>query len=174
MSNFYDDSKFGVIQRRWFGLSKKWGGDRLNARGASGQGCFGTTDATSKTHLAKGYLSRGPIRLVKAGVFTLASVTNASVDRIPVRITTRGASASVGCAFYVDAVPTVQAEISSTTTFTVAKVKAGEYISIKTGTPQTDNGTAANTATTTGTVAFFVDYVPTWDVSKHDVTQSGA
>lgn len=171
MSNFYDDSKFGVIQRQWFGLSKKWGGDRLNARVASGQGCFGTTDATVKTHFAKWY-PRGPIKMLKAGVMTLASVTNASVDRIPVRVLTRGASASLGALFYISAVPTVQAEISSTTTFTVSKCKAGEYLTIKTGTPQTDKGTAANTATTLGTVAFFVDYVPTWDVSKHDVNQA--
>lgn len=169
MANFYDDSKFGVIQRRWFGLSKKWGGDRPNARVASGQGCFGTTDATSKTHIAKFY-PRGPVKLLKAGVMTLASVTNASVDRIPVRVTTRGASASAGCSFYISAVPTVQAEISSTETFTVRTVKAGEYLAIKTGTPQTDKGTAANTATTLGTVAFFVDYVPTYDSSgKWDV-----
>ena len=164
MAQFYSDAKFGVITRRWFGLSKKWGGDRPNARNASGQGCFGTTDATTKTHIAKFY-PRGPIKLVKAGVFTLASVTNASVDRIPVRILTRGASASTGCSFYISNVPTVQAEISSTTTFTAAQVKAGEYLTIKTGTPQTDKGTAANTATTTGTVAFFVDYVPTFDSS---------
>jgi hypothetical protein len=161
MSNFYDDAKFGVVRRQWFGLSKKWGGDRPNARVASGAGCFGTTDATSKTHLAKWY-PRGGIKLIKAGVFTLASVTNASVERIPVRITTRGASASVGCAFYISNVPTVQAEISSTTTFTANKVKAGEYLSIKTGTPQSDAGTARNTATTLGTVAFFVDYQPLW------------
>lgn len=172
MSNFYDDSKFGVIQRQWFGLSKKWGGDRPNARAASGQGCFGTTDATVKTHFAKWY-PRGPIRMVKAGVFTIASVTNASVDRVPVRFMTRGASASTGCLFYITSVPTVQAEISSTTTFTVKQCKAGEYITIKTGTPQTDNGTAANTATTLGTVAFFLDYVPTWNADgKHDANQS--
>jgi hypothetical protein len=61
--------------------------------------------------------------------------------------------------------------VASTTTFTVRQVKAGEYITVKTGTPQTDKGTAANTATTLGTVAFFVDYVPTWDPSKHDVNQ---
>jgi hypothetical protein len=170
MSNFYDDSKFGVINRQWFFLSKKWGGSVPMARVASGKGCFGTTDATSKTHLAKWY-PRGPVKMLKAGVMTLASVTNASVDRIPVRITTRGASASAGCSFYISGVPTVQAEISSTTTFTVSQVKAGEYIAIKTGTPQTDNGTAANTATTLGTVAFFIDYVPTWDTSKHDVSQ---
>ncbi len=171
MSNFYDDSKFGVIQRHWFGLSKKWGGDRPNARVASGQGCFGTTDATTKTHFAKWY-PRGPIKMVKAGVMTLASVTNASVDRIPVKVLTRGASASTGCTFYISAVPTVQAEVSSTTTFTVKQCKAGEYLTIKTGTPQTDNGTAANTATTLGTVAFFVDYVRQFSADgKWDVTQ---
>lgn len=170
MSAFYDDAKFGVIRRKWIGLSKKWGGDRPNARTATGQGCFGTTDATSKTHIAKWYLDRGPVSLVKAGVMTLASVTNASVDRIPVRVTTRGASASAACSFYISAVPTVQTEISSTTTFTVRQVKAGEYIAIKTGTPQTDNATAANTATTSGTVAFFVDYVTKWDAGgKHDL-----
>lgn len=169
MGGFYDDARFGVIQRQWFGLSKKWGGDRPNARNASGQGCFGTTDATTKTHIAKWY-PRGPIRLVKAGVMTLASVTNASVDRVPVRMMTRGASASLGCLFYISAVPTVQAEISSTTTFTARDIRAGEYLAIKTGTPQTDKGTAANTATTLGTVAFFVDYVRTWDSSgKWDV-----
>ena len=161
MSNFYDDAKYGVIRRQWFALSKKWGGDRPNARAASGQGCFGTTDATAKTHFAKWY-PKGPIKMVKAGVFTLASVTNASVDRIPVRFRTRGASASLGCLFYISNVPTVQAEISSTTTFTVNQVKAGEYVTIMTGTPQTDKGTAANTATTLGTVAFFLDYIPTY------------
>lgn len=169
MSNFYDDSKFGVIRRQWFGLSKKWGGDRPNARVASGQGCFGTTDATVKTHFAKWYPARGPIRMLKAGAMGLATIVNASVDRIPMRVLTRGASASTGCSLNLTKL--APAAIASTTTFTVRQVKAGEYITIKTGTPQTDNGTAANTATTLGTVAFFVDYVPTWDVSKHDVNQ---
>lgn len=154
MSNVYSDSKFGVITRKWFGLTKKWGGDCANGY------TFGTTDATTQNQLAKFY-PRGPIKLLKAGTFNLATVTNASVDRIPVRILTRGASASVGCVFYN--AKGNQAVIASTTTFTAAKVKAGEYLNIKTGTPQTDNGTAANTATTSGTVAFFIDYVPTFD-----------
>jgi hypothetical protein len=162
MSNFYEDSKFGVIQRKWFGLTKKWGGEVADGY------TFGTTDATVRSQLAKWY-PRGPIKLLKAGTFILGTVTNASVDRIPVRVRTRGASASLGCLFYN--AKGNQAVIASSTTFTVSQVKAGEYISIVTGTPQTDKGTAANTATTTGTVAFFVDYVPTyssdgkWDVS---------
>ena len=39
MSNFYDDSKFGMVNRKWFGLTKKHGGDC-----AAGY-TFGTTDA---------------------------------------------------------------------------------------------------------------------------------
>ena len=165
MSDFYDDSRFGVIERRWFGLTKKWGGDV-----ASGY-TFATTDATAIAQLAKWY-PRGPIKLVKAGTFILATVTNASVDRIPVRVLTRGASASLGCLFYN--AKGNQAVIASSTTFTARTVKAGEYLSIRTGTPQTDKGTAANTATTTGTVAFFVDYVRSFDsTGKWDVPRSG-
>jgi hypothetical protein len=165
MPNFYDDSKFGVIQRQWFGLTTKWGGAVVNTGNLY---TFGTTDATARAQLARWY-PRGPIRMVKAGTFNLATVANASVDRIPVRLLTRGASASLGALFYN--AKGNQAVIASTTTFTVKQVKAGEYLTIRTGTPQTDKGTAANTATTTGTVAFFVDYVPTYDpTGKWDVT----
>ena len=162
-SNFYSDSKFGVISRQWFGLTTKWGGMVVNTANLY---TFGTTDATVRSQLAKWY-PRGPVKMVKAGTFNLATITNASVDRIPVRVKTRGASASLGCLFYN--AKGNQAVIASTTTFTVKQVKAGEYITITTGTPQTDKGTAANTATTTGTVAFFVDYVPTYD-TKWDVS----
>lgn len=154
---FYSDAKFGVISRQWFGLTTKWGGAVVNTANLY---TFGTTDATARAQLARWY-PRGPIRLVKAGTFNLATVTNASVDRIPVRVLTRGASASVGALFYN--AKGNQAIVASTTTFTVKQCKAGEYLTVRTGTPQTDKGTAANTATTLGTVAFFVDYVPTWD-----------
>lgn len=173
MSNFYDDSKFGVIQRQWFLLSKKLGGYSSTARAVASRGCFGSTDATSKTHVTRWY-PRGPIKMIKAGSFVQATMTQASSDLVQVRITTRGASASAACNWYVKSTSTAvsQFTIASTTTFTVRQVKAGEYISIKTGTPVTDKGTAANTATLTGTVAFFVDYVPQFDATgKWDVTQ---
>lgn len=170
MSNFYDDSKFGVIKRQWFLLSKKFGGSSSTARAGASRGCFGTTDATSKVHVTRWY-PKGPIKMLKAGSFMQATMTQASSDLIPVRLTTRGGSASTGCTWNVKSTSTAVSAftIASTTTFTVRQVKAGEYISIKTGTPRTDNGTAANTATCTGTVAFFVDYVDTFDSSgKHD------
>ena len=155
MSNFYSDSKFGVIQRKWFGLTKKLGGDAATGYALN----VGTTDATHVSNLARWY-PRGPIKMKKFGAFVLATVVNASVDRIPCRIYTRGASASAGAVAYIGK---TLFSFGSSTTFTVSQVKAGEYVSIVTGTPQTDKGTAANTATTTGTLAFFLDYVPTYD-----------
>lgn len=170
MPNFYDDSKFGVIKRQWFLLSKKFGGYSTTARAGASRGCFGTTDATSKLHVTRWY-PKGPIKMLKAGSFVQATMTQASSDIVTARITTRGGSASVGCSWSVKSTSTAVSQFTtaSTTTFTVRQVKAGEYITIKTGTPVTDKGTAANTATLTGTVAFFVDYVDTYDPSgKHD------
>ena len=170
MSNFYEDSKFGVIKRQWFLLSKKLGGYSSTARAGASRGCFGTTDATSKTHVTRWY-PKGPVKMLKAGSFHQATMTQASSDLIQARLYTRGASASTGCTWYVKSTSTAVSAftVASTTTFTVRQVKAGEYISIKTGTPVTDDGTAANTATCTGTVAFFLDYVDTYDSGgKHD------
>jgi hypothetical protein len=165
MGNFYDDARFGVIKRKWFGLTKKHGGDVADGY------TFGTTDATVITQVARWY-PRGPIRMLKAGHMVLATLSNASNDLVPARLLTRGGSASSGFSWNVkntatDIAPFV---IGSDITPTVAQVKAGEYITIETATPQTDNGTAANTATTTGTVAFFLDYLPQYDVDgKWDV-----
>lgn len=166
-SNFYSDSKFGVINRQWFGLSKKWGGTVPNARVASGMGCFGTTDATFKTHVRRWY-PRGPIRMLKAGSMVLATLSTASATTITGRLVTRGASASAGCTWNIKSV-TAPAAFASQTAFTVRQVKAGEYISINSATPS--GGANPNTATQLGTVAFFVDYVPTYDVGgRWDVT----
>lgn len=157
MSNFYDDAKFGVINRAWFGLTKKWGGDV--AAGFT----FGTAHGTSISHLAKWY-PRGPIKMIKAGNFVLATLTNASSDLHQARVRTRGASASAGCSWYIKQTSTAvsQAAFASTTTFTVQQVKAGEYVQIMTATPTTDKATRVQ-ATTTGSVAFFVDYVAKFD-----------
>jgi hypothetical protein len=47
--------------------------------------------------------------------------------------------------------------------FTVRQVKRGEYISINSATPS--GGANPNTATQLGTVAFFVDYIQTYDAA---------
>lgn len=154
MGNTYDDAKYGVIQRKWFGLTKKLGGE--TAAGYT----LGTTDATAIAHMTRWY-PKGPIKIVKAGSYTICTLNGSGVDRIDARVKTRGASASLAASW--NAFASAQFSFASdpmTTTTRVKQCKAGEYISIRTGTPETDKGTAKNTSTTTGTLAFFVDFQP--------------
>lgn len=160
MSGKYDDGQYGVITRKWFGLTKKMGGDA-----ATGY-TLGTTDATAIAHVARWY-PRGPIKVLKAGSFTLATLNGSGVDRIDARVKVRGASASLAASW--DAFSSAQFTFASDISMSAVQVKAGEYLSIRTGTPETDNGTAKNTSTTTGTLAFFVDYVPMFDATKWNV-----
>ncbi len=160
MSNFYDDAKFGVITRKWFGLTSKHGG-------ADDVGyTFATTDATAIDHVARHYF-RGPIKLVKSGTFVLATIGGGGTvfSRIPVRLEVNGVTESAE--FYASDANAPYA-ISSTVTFTQAEVDAGSYVGWKTGTPESTKGTIGTTATVTGTVAFFIDYKPAWHESKWD------
>ncbi len=158
MGNSYDDAKYGVVQRKWFRLTKKFGGDSALGIDATD---WGTTDATSAT-LVTSWYPRGPIKMLKFGSMVLKAITNATSDLFPAYLKTRGASASAGATCYMKDTSTAEAagHINSTTTFTVSQCKSGEYIYIRSGTPKTDKGTAANTATVTGTVALFIDYIP--------------
>lgn len=155
----YDDAKYGVIERKWFGLTKKYGGDC-----AAGY-TFGTTDATTQTHVARWY-PKGPIKIIKAGSFTLCTLNGSGCDKIDCRVKTRGASASLCASF--DCFSSAQNTFASDVSMGYNVVKAGEYITIKTGTPETDKGTAKITATLTGTMAFFVDYVRMFDPSDNN------
>jgi len=163
MSNLYDDGGYKGITRKWFGLTKKLGGE--TAAGFT----FGTTDATKQTHVTRFY-PKGPCKIIKFGALRLATMTQASSDKIIAELIGRGASASVMASFLVKDSTTAESqytfasiECSNTTDFPIVQVKEGEYISITTATPKTDKGTAANTATCTGTVAFFIDIIPTYD-----------
>jgi len=162
MSNFYSDSKFGVIQRKWFGLTAKHGGDGTVYT-------FGS--ATTTTHLARWY-PRGPIEIQKVGYFVAATMVGAATNkgRRQIRFYTRGASASSVGNLVPATCGTVSAyTFNSTTSLTVTQCKAGEYLTIKSGTPRTykaagySSGTAVQ-GTVNGSVAFFVDYVPKFDV----------
>jgi len=98
MGGSYDDAKYGVINRKWFGLTKKHGGDAADGY------TFATTDATVIEHVARWY-PKGPIDIVKFGAKVLASITAGSqdyTDRIPAKLKTRGASASVAGTFSFD------------------------------------------------------------------------
>jgi hypothetical protein len=163
MAGFYDSAKFGMINRKWFGLTKKHGGDC-----AAGY-TFGTCDATAITHLARWY-PMGPIDILKFGAKVLASIVAGSqdtTDRIDARLVGRGGSASTMATFTfdIDGGTIIQHVFASDESMVVSQVKAGEYVSITTGTPRTSaSASAANTATTLGTVAFFVDWAPKFDI----------
>ena len=156
----YSDDKFGVVERHWFGLTKKYGG-----QAASGF-TFGTTDATSVNQVTRFY-PKGPIRMQKFGYIVLGTVSGGGtgMDQIPLRLRVNGSNESSEINIPTAA---VNYAIGSTTTFTNEVVDAGSYIDIITGTPETAKGTATNTATSSGTVAFFLDYTREYDQTKWD------
>lgn len=165
MSNAYDDDKYNVIERKWFRLPILAGGDA-----AAAYTSWATTDAT-KISLVKRHYFKGPIRVMKFGAINIATATNASNDVILARLVKSGATnmASVrikNTSTAVSAYTVASIESSNTTDFTVSHLDAGDYISINTATPKTDNGTAANTASTTGSYVFFIDYVRRYNVDK--------
>jgi hypothetical protein len=157
----YADGKYGVIERKWFGLTKKMGGDC-----ASGY-TFGTTDATSQNQVVRWY-PKGPIKLKKFGAMVLGTISGGGtgMDLIAARLRIEAVNDSSAVSLPTGAIPYA---IASTTTFTKGVVDAGSYVDIITGTPKTAKGTAANTATSSGTVAFFIDYARKYDASKWDV-----
>ena len=79
---------------------------------------------------------------------------------------TRGASASVvGTLQAASATCSENTITASKTSLTVSQCKAGEYLTIKSYEPtRTGSGTEVK-ATTTGRVAFFVDYIPAYDAA---------
>lgn len=162
MSNIYDDSKFGVITRKWFGLTKKFGGDCAD-------GYTVGSAATCVSKVARWY-PRGAISLRKAGVVMLATLQKrvASNWELRHRFFADGASASVGITVTHDPVAATKVApytIASSVTLTRSRVKAGAYIRIKTATPQTDENSRL-TSSVLGSLAYFVDYVPLFNDQK--------
>lgn len=163
----YSDDMFGVITRKWFGLTKKLGGE--TAAGFT----FGTGDPGPDAVQVTRFYPKGPVDVIKFGRFNLATMSSgaSTVDRLIARLIGRGASASIMAS--LDIVQTLtpfsfaSIESSNTTDFPITRVRAGEYLSIAVATKETDNGTDLG-STLTGTVAFFIDMVPAFDGDKWD------
>jgi len=167
MGNTYDDDKYGVITRKWFRLPIAAGGDAAAAFTS-----WATTDATKLTMIKRHYF-KGPVRLLKFGALNVATATGASSDVVLARLVKSGASdmASLrikNTSSAVSAYTFASIKSSDTTDFPITHLDAGDYIGINTATPKTDKGTAANTASLTGSYAFFIDYVPRFDAAKWD------
>lgn len=176
MGNFYDDSKYGVVTRKWFGLTKKHGGDCADGYTFTGSG-------STVTHLARWY-PKGPIKVTKLGFMVLATLaTTGNATRAV--LTTKhqvkfyhGAAAArttligtthiqVGDASTTAHARTALYGIGSNESPTVANqtIAAGNALKIYVATPTSDDGTAAaavGTLSSLGTVAFFIDYIPSY------------
>jgi len=137
----YDDAKFGVIERKWFGLTVKNGGETAAAH---------LIPAVAEAAKVTRWYPRGPIIVKKFGVmvqatggdgeqtFVLKKGVAATGTRIAaVTSSTDGASYTI-------------ASNSSPASFNIA---AGSYLSIL----------ASTNVCSTGSYAFFVDFVRRYD-----------
>jgi hypothetical protein len=136
----YSDAKFGVIERKWFGLKTLWGGEGSDT---------GLVTASAETTFVKRWYPKGPIKLNKFGVFTGCTL---GATEMVVRLKNTGTIIStVVCSTSSSAF--VIASKSVTTT-----IDAGSYLSI----------VASSVSSSSGTFACFVDYRRTYDASKHN------
>lgn len=142
--SFYSDKKYDTIERKWFGLSKANGGD--SAAGFT----FNETQAA----LIKRYYPKGPIRLLKIGVMTLATLGKGE-QLIGLTV---GGTATVKATIVASSASAPYTIASKTLATTLS---AGSYLSLL----------ASTNVCSTGSVAVFVDFRRTFEVSgKWDPT----
>jgi hypothetical protein len=169
-TSFYDDGKYGVISRKWFGLTTKLGGDVQTT------GLYTIASATAITHLARWY-PKGPINIIKCGLRVLATLsTGATANQteiLPVRFY-KSSAAGASMNTLIDSFscyvgdhtsnPGQYGIASGGKALSSPEVEAGRYITIRTGTTTTAGGTESTVGTVDGTVAFFIDWVPRFDM----------
>lgn len=135
----YDDGKFGVVERKWFGLSSKHGGDGAVVT-------FNETEANAVTR----WYPRGPIHIEKWGVKTLATL---------------GKGEEI-FSLFIDGSTRMKQITASTTSapYTVASalvnddLAAGSYLSIL----------ASTNVCSTGSVALFIDFRRKYSSNRHN------
>lgn len=168
----YDSAAFHVVERQYWGLTRKHGGNDSAAIAQAGSG-------TTTTPVTRFY-PKGPIDIVGFGIrvlATLATAANATGatarSRIPFRLyksTSNGtAKGTVMATFHLqvgDASPTAHPRtalygVASDFSPASSEVERGRYLTVFTGTPSSDDGTlpaAAGTMLRTGSYALFLDY----------------
>lgn len=168
MSNSYDSGKYGVITRTFFGLTDKLGGGFTSS--------YSKGSATTVVKLKRFY-PRGPIKILKMGlqvVATLGTPATAPCDGFYYRLSKGG---GVIATDFVTAQTTGRLALygiaSKPLTSTDAVIAAGDYISIKTSTPYTMDGTV-EAGTINGSFAFFIDWVPYYSTNWDDEPRNSA
>lgn len=172
--SFYDEGKFGVITRTWFGLTNKMGGQGTALAPLSGS-------ATTEIIVTRWY-PRGPITVKKVGylcVATASAAANATgaSDRALIPIEFYKSSAAGVTRTTLIASDSIKIHPTTVTycplwtlgskeTMASAEVEAGRFVTIFAATALSNAGTAAEARGTTlvsGSFAFFVDWVPKFD-----------
>ena len=169
----YDDGKYGVIQRHWFGRPLTKGGDA-----AAGIAISGT--ATSQNPVKRWY-PKGPIQVEKIGaqvIATLASAANAtgSATRARVMIKFYKSTSSTLRNTNIGSCHVVLGDTGRTALWGIASlsgsnlasqhIEAGNAITIHLGSGHNSSGdvpAAIGTLVRTGTLAYFIDYRPKFD-----------
>ncbi len=141
MGNAYDDAKYGVIERKTFGLTQKHGGD------AAAGFTFNETESTKVTK----WYPKGPIQIQKFGTYALATLGKGEqlfgLALDGTRLTQ--VTASTTSAPYAIASVAVDDGLSS-----------GSYLTIN----------ASTNVCSTGTCALFIDFRRKYDSSGWDAT----
>jgi hypothetical protein len=160
-ANSYDSGKYGVITRTWFGLTDKHGGGYTSA--------YTKGSATCVAKLARFY-PRGPISIRKIGMRVLATIstpaTNASCDGFYYRLYKEGVVAATDMVLADDTNRVALYGVASKAVN--VNVTAGSYITIKTSSSYTGDGTV-DAGSINGSFAFFIDWVPKYS-SKNDLS----
>lgn len=157
----YDESMFGVVERKWFGLTQKYGG--------SGTIIAVSGSATSVTHITR-WQPKGPIQILRFGCKVLGTLsspaTGGNADWLPFKLYKVNSSGTativMGTAHLVaqDSGRTSLYSIASKTGADLASqaVEDGRWLKITTATATDTAGVAAG-GTVEGSMAFFVDWV---------------
>jgi len=172
----YDNNAFQVVERQYWGLTQKHGGNDSSAITQAGSG-------TTSTPIKRFY-PKGPIDVVSFGVrvlATLATAENATGGAVRSRIpftlyksTSNGtAKGTVMATFHLavgDASSTAHPRlalygVASDFSPASSEVERGRFLTAYTATPTSDGGTAAaapGTVLRTGSYALFMDYNRKW------------
>lgn len=162
----YSNDKYSVVNRTWFGLTKKHGGEA-----ASG---YTIGSATTADQLARWY-PKGPLKVLKVGHRVLATLstpaTAGAIDMAPYRIYKSSSSGTAKTTLIASNAivaddTNIEAlyAVGSKETIASEEVEAGRFLTIRTASPTTGAGTTGD-GTIGGTVAFFIDWVPKYSTS---------
>jgi len=139
----YSHQKYGITRRQWFGLNARNGGANAGA---------GVTFNETQASVVKRWYPdlRGPIKMSKAGVMTIATLGKGEQS---FRFSVDGTTAANAFATAVASTTSAPYTIASKS---ISKVLAtGSYVSIL----------ASTNVCSTGTVALFIDWRPRFTTS---------